>query len=351
MIKTNQLDIYNIHKVLNKINLTFNRNSIIKNINEQYWQYLGVDQIGSFLTCANEKYNHYSSIYIVSNRFIKFNDKIILAAQSLDTLTDYNSRGKGYFIKCANHNYEFIKNKGVNFVFGFPNKNSFGGFTSKLGWKSLDPVPFLFLPLNITYFIRKLKFLNFFNLTNYYFRKSFKFDEKVTIKEINIFSSDYDLLWEKFSDDIAISVIRNSKYLNWRFFNNPAEQYLIYSATFNNSLAGFIVINIKNKHGGKIGYVMELIFDPLYPFVASTLLSYAVNIFRSESVDCVLSWCFEHSISYKYFKKAGFYKLPKFLRQIELHFGYKIIKPSEELSIYLSNSKSWYISYSDSDTN
>lgn len=351
MIKTLFLDKSTILLAIKKINLTFSRNDITKYIDEQYWQYSGMGEIGGYFTYANERNNYYSSIYIVVKRFVKFQQKTISAAQSLDTLTDFDSRGKGFFIKCADRSYEFIKSNGVEFIFGFPNKNSFGGFTSKLGWKSLDPVPFLVLPLNITYFIRKLLTFGFMDLPNFYYVKKFKVDSKVIISEVNYFTSEYDSLWKKFSENIAISVVRNAEYLNWRFIDNPQEKYLIYCAMYDGYLAGFIVINIKIKHGGKIGYVMELIFDPSYPFIASSLLSYAVNKFRSESVDVVLSWCFDHSIPYPYFKKAGFYKLPNFLRQIELHFGYKIIKYDEILSEHLSNPRSWYLSYSDSDTN
>lgn len=351
MIKTLLLSKPNILLTLKKINFSFFRNGIDKSIDEQYWQYLGMSEIGGYLTYANEKDNYFSSIYIVVKRHFKFQKRVISAAQSLDTLTDFDSRGKGFFIKCANSSYHFIKNHGVDFIFGFPNKNSFGGFTSKLGWKSLDPVPFLFLPLNITYLIGKVPILNYINFPIFINSKKDKINNRVIITEVNNFTPDYDLLWERFSENISLSVVRNSEYLNWRFINNPQEQYSIYSAVYDNSLAGFIVINIKNKHGGKIGYVMELIFDPPYQFVASALLSYAVNKFRSESVDVALSWCFDHSIPYPCFRRAGFYKLPRFLRPIELHFGYKIIKHDETLSEHLSNPKSWYLSYSDSDTN
>jgi hypothetical protein len=351
MIITLDLCKKNILSFINKCNFTFIRNSINKSIDEQIWQYLGIDENGGYFTFANEEDDYFSSIYIVVKRLIKFQKQTILAAQSLDTLTDFNSRGKGFFVECAKSNYDFIENDGVSFVFGFPNKNSFGGFVSKLGWKSLDPVPFLFLPLNINYFIRRVKFLKFLKLPKFNFNNYIHQNDKLLINDLTLFTSEYDSLWDKFSSNISISVVRDSKYLNWRFIDNPTENYLIYSATYNDSLVGFIVINIKNKHDGKIGYVMELIFDPMYPFVPNSLLAYAINIFKSESVDVALAWCFEHSLPYPHLRKSGFYKLPIFLRQIELHFGYKILKCKNDLSEVLSNPKAWYISYSDSDTN
>ena len=274
MIESLSINKDNILSKLNKINLTYIRNGINKSFDEQYWQYIGIRGIGGFLTYANEKEYYFSSLYIVVKRIVKFQQMKILAAQSLDTLTDFESRGKGYFIKCAASNYKLIQDHGVDFIFGFPNKNSFGGFTSKLGWRSLDPVPFLFLPLNFNYFIHKIFFLKIIKFPNFFFRKKINVDSEVIIRKVKYFTIEYDSLWNKFSKNIQISVVRDSEYLNWRYIDNPNEQYLIYSAAYDDILAGFIVINIKNKHGGKIGYVMELIFDPSCPNIASSLLSY-----------------------------------------------------------------------------
>ncbi len=62
----------------------------------------------------------------------------VLVAQSGDTMTSPEHRMKGLFVKAAKKTYELAKKEGVQFVFGFPNENSFPGFKSKLDWEFID---------------------------------------------------------------------------------------------------------------------------------------------------------------------------------------------------------------------
>lgn len=71
---------------------------------------------------------------------IIFNGKKYLAAQSGDTMTHSRHTGKGLFIALATETYNYCKSIGVHLVFGFPNKNSYPGFTKKLGWIHFDDI-------------------------------------------------------------------------------------------------------------------------------------------------------------------------------------------------------------------
>lgn len=61
-----------------------------------------------------------------------------LCAQSGDTMTHPDHRGKGLFIKLAKATYELARESGIQFIFGFPNSNSYPGFVNKLGWTHLE---------------------------------------------------------------------------------------------------------------------------------------------------------------------------------------------------------------------
>lgn len=66
---------------------------------------------------------------------VKLDGQHILAAQSGDTVTHPNHRGKGLFIQLAQMTYELAKECGISFVFGYPNSSSYPGFVEKLGWE------------------------------------------------------------------------------------------------------------------------------------------------------------------------------------------------------------------------
>jgi len=71
---------------------------------------------------------------------ISHNNEKILTAQSGDTMTHSDHQGKGLFIELASLTYELAKENKINLVWGFPNKNSYKGFTTKLNWVDNGPL-------------------------------------------------------------------------------------------------------------------------------------------------------------------------------------------------------------------
>jgi hypothetical protein len=59
-------------------------------------------------------------------------------------MTHSNHRGNGLFTKLALETFNYCKDNGFHFVFGFPNDNSLPGFTKKLAWTHFDDItPYL----------------------------------------------------------------------------------------------------------------------------------------------------------------------------------------------------------------
>ena len=112
---------------------SFGANSSIESIKEKYnTSDFGLKNIG-FLAIDNNNDN--GAYYGVFPMRMTINNKDYLVAQSGDTMTAPEHRGKGLFIELAKKTYDLAKEKNIQFVFGFPNKNSFPGFQKKLEWK------------------------------------------------------------------------------------------------------------------------------------------------------------------------------------------------------------------------
>lgn len=93
--------------------------------------YTGVKHLGFIALDAN---GNAAAFYGVYPQWVEYQGKRYLAAQSGDTMTHPLHGGKGLFTKLAQLTYELAKNEGIQFVFGFPNKNSYPGFIKKLNW-------------------------------------------------------------------------------------------------------------------------------------------------------------------------------------------------------------------------
>ncbi len=93
--------------------------------------FAGLRDVGFFAMSQSGNPAAYYGVFPV---LFTYNEKDILAAQSGDTMTHSEHRGEGLFVNLAKHTYEFAKNNGVEFIFGFPNDQSYRGFV-KLNWQ------------------------------------------------------------------------------------------------------------------------------------------------------------------------------------------------------------------------
>jgi hypothetical protein len=80
---------------------------------------------------------------VIPCRF-RIRGEVHLAAQSADTMTHPDHRKKGLFIQLARLTYELARQEGIQFIFGFPNQNSYSGFV-KLKWHFVERPMQLFL--------------------------------------------------------------------------------------------------------------------------------------------------------------------------------------------------------------
>ena len=92
----------------------------------------GTELIG--FIAFDKKTNEAAGYYGVFPMLASISGKTVLVAQSGDTMTHPKHQGKGLFIHLAKITYELAGSEGIDFVFGFPNKNSYPGFKKKLDW-------------------------------------------------------------------------------------------------------------------------------------------------------------------------------------------------------------------------
>lgn len=335
----------------------FARNEDTKDPRLLKWQFLAnpvthADPTQLFTDFAVEPdTGHLGAIYATSPVELKIGPHRTVAVQSLDTLTDKNHRRKGLFNKMSAAVYARCKEAGVSLVYGFPNGASAPGFFSKSGWSRLDPVPFLVLPLRARYFLRKA------GLSSGIARFApdwlptrqppplLAANEEVAVQLV--LEPAVDALWESFSQPIRIGVIRDRKYLSWRL-KRPGGGYKVFAFRRAGELRGLAVTTLKEKHGGSIGYVMEVLHAPDDSRAGEVVLNAAIDDLAAQKCDAVLAWCLEHSPNRTTYRRVGFRTLPDWARPIELHFGALALDAPADAAV--GNRRNWYLSYLDSDT-
>ena len=331
--------------------LCFKKNGTDKDIENLQWLHQQNLADKNTIYYAMDK-EEVAAIYTAMPVVFKVQDQTVNALQSIDTMTDAAHRGKGLFPKLANRLYDDAQKDAYELVYGFPNENSAPGFFKKLQWVSFGEAPFLLKPLSINYFLRKILKVKGNQGEDkrheYALPANTTLSNNAVIKALAGFDMDYEDLWKASSKKIGVGVNRGADYMNWRYVNKPGEKYSIVGLFTNGKLEGIVVFTIKDKHGGRVGYIMELIYANEDHQAGIRLLKFAKSIFKKEKTDTVLAWCFEHSFNYKSYQKSGYFDLPIKFRPQHLFLGVRIF--NETRQDFTKDIKNWYISYSDSDT-
>jgi hypothetical protein len=326
----------------------FERNGTPRRLDALRWQYLE-NPTGELFVDLAVSDERIAAIYAVQPASVRVRGARMLAVQSVDTLVDAGFRGRGLFIKMAEAVYRRVREREGAFVYGFPNANSAPGFFHKLGWLSLDPVPFLVRPLRTAFVASKLPLARWLQ-----WLPDLRLPIGATrlratqeLRTMTELGPELGLLWERFASNEIVAVDRSPQYLRWRL-GKPGERYECLGVFEATQLVAFCAYTTVDKHGGRIGYVIELLHDPGRHETGAALLVESLRRMVAERADAVLAWAFEHSPNAKAYSKAGFLPLPERLRPIELHIG---VRPLDEpLTEVLSDRRNWYISYCDSDT-
>jgi GNAT superfamily N-acetyltransferase len=333
---------------------TFERNGSPRTLQHLKWQYLNNPTGKLYVDFAipQDDRSRAAAIYSVMPVHFRVSGQRMLGVQSLDTLTDADFRGKGLFTKLAQQVFERCRLEGVCCVYGFPNANSAPGFFRKLEWTRLDPVPFLVKPLRANYLLRRLEPLRSMasrlpQLPLALARRPL-LPRSQEIRPISKFGSEFDTLWERFAQGVGVAVHRDAQYLDWRLRQKPDQRYRVVGLYENGKLLAFCAFDVQDKHGGRVGYILELIHEPGRSAEGTRLLQEAIAEMSSDGAEVVLAWCLDHSANRPCFREEGFFPLPQRLRPITLHVGVRSLAAPVESN--LGNRRNWYLSYLDSDT-
>lgn len=316
------------------------------------WRYLENPTGQVFVDLAvDDDAGRVAGAYCVSPARFRVGGQKVLGVQSIDTLTDASYRGRGLFQRLAKSSYARCAERGAALVYGFPNGSSAFGFFERLGWSRLDPVPFLIRPLRAEYVARRLQAPAW--LADRIPRRPLIRTSAVApprgreLRVVTDFDEQFDGLWEAFASDVDVAVERDHRYLAWRFDANPIGRYKTIGLYERGELLAYTVFRVAKKHGGVVGYVMELLHRSGHWRDGRVALRQALVEMARAGADVALGWCLEHSPNRHAYRAEGFLTFPESLRPIELHFGARHLRAGRTA---ICNRRSWYLSYCDSDT-
>jgi len=203
------------------------------------------------------------------------------------------------------------------------------------------------MPVENAWF-KKLGF-NFFNklniLKNALAGSKFPY-QNIDIYEIDRFDERIDDFWRTVSEHYDFIIERRRDYLNWRFCDPRAGEFMIRQAEENGNILGYSVLNINKYHEDyPIGYIVDLLTIPDRFDALEALISDAVSYFDSNDIN-IINFQIVQGHSYEeIFKKHGFLN-----SRIQLFIGLEFKKMEKALKkLGKSNPSKIFLSWGDHD--
>lgn len=275
--------------------------------------------------------------YVVIPMRFKAYQKTVNGILSLNTLTRQIYTGQGIFTGLAKTVYQDGAEHGFQFCYGFPNPNSYPGFTKKLGFTDLGCVPLLLRPLNPKALVKQkvgstlLASLAFpFQL---YYKVKDRADDHYEVYPLTAFDlSEINAFWSKVQDKYPIMGIRDADYIRWRYFENPYRDYQIYGIHRKNSsqLIGYIVGRCTEVEGISSGMIVDFLVDPSVPAAGTLLLNRLLRFFVDNNMDLAGSLMLPHTEESRILKANGFITCPKALEPQPFPVIYRRLSPHGE---------------------
>lgn len=260
--------------------------------------------------------------YAVSPVIMSIKGREYLTALSMSTMTHTHYRNKGIFTTLASSLYRRLQDLGVVVIWGFPNNNSYHGFMTKLNWFPLAQAPKL-----ATSDVKRLTKVAGNNNSE--------------IIEVSQTDERFNKLWQSIDNRGINIVVRSSKYLKWRYIDNPVNKYKIFILPESDIIRGYSVVKIYFGNTLVSGEIVDLLATD--KDAASRLIKHSVDYLSLQGVERVTIWMNPAAKYYEIVREFGFMPVEELT-----HLGAMSNSPQIAPEL-ISDYDRWYVTMGDSD--
>lgn len=240
---------------------------------------------------------------------------------SLNTLTREEYRGQGIFTGLAKHVYDDATKAGYEFCYGMPNQNSYPGFMKKLGFSDIGSIPLLLRPLSPSDMIvekTKSRALSVFGKPFnglYNCKKNVSKNKNAQIKIVQLKNNNLNYIddfWNAIKNKYSVMMLRDSKYIKYRFLDIKHRQYYPYFAIKDGKPVAFSIGRIiPDVAGMTCGMLVDFLFADGEDEAGQVLLDYMLGFLQSKGACLVGGLMLAHTQESKLLKKNKFFTCPK----------------------------------------
>jgi len=168
----------------------------------------------------------------------------------------------------------------------------------------------------------------------------------LNIFETRCFDERIDAFWKQVSEKSSFIVERGRDYLNWKYYDPRAGNFVIRQVEENGHIIGYSVLNINRYHRDyPIGYIVDLITLPERPDVADALAKDAVRFFDSKNINIINCQVVKNHPHERIYKRHSFLD-----SRTKLHLFYNIYGKEDKIDkIKMAKASTIYFYWGDLD--
>ena len=234
------------------------------------------------------------------------------------TMTNPDYRGQGLFPLLAEDVYAHMKNAGMIFVFGFPNFRSHRTIVKNLAWHDIYEIPFFRLELT------SIKVAP---------------EPNGNVIRLNRFDDSFNGFWATARKNYPIIGFRDKDQLNWRYIDNPVEDYSILANVSGSGLLGYAVYK---QYKDEL-QIVDILTAKTEPKEGLALVFEMIRLAIEMKLNRVSMWLNLNTPLHRELEKFGFKNDAPIT-----YFGARILNNiiPEEMAYNMNN---WYLTMGDSD--
>lgn len=309
------------------------------------WKYLG-NPLGNAIVAIATAGDAVVSVVAASPKRIWLSGKTVLAFELGDFLTNENYRKQGLFSRLIELACREAGARGAPLIYVRPNDVAFPILAGKLSFfeaqrmdarryvvpsrtlsRKTGMPPSLFRATGMDTFFRSRCIPRFPG-------------GSVSVVATERFGEETDQLWAKASEGYEFAVVRDSRYLNWRFADCPTP-YKMWRALRDGRTAGFLVASANREN--TVGAIVDLFTEKNDVEAARALVATGMGSLLGSGVCLISTWTLQgsaESAAHGLLRRAF-----PFRNKRHLHLAFRILSP-KELSL---PSQQWHFTLGDSD--
>ncbi len=235
-----------------------------------------------------------------------------IAMVSVDTMTAPEYRRRGLLTQVGRIMYDHYREAGIPFVIGLINEQ-WGSRAPALGWTELFCLEWQIRPLRPAALLaRRFKLPALSQLTlpgalwNRFWDRHLRPDGSIQIRHVERAGPEFDALWQTCAHDAALSIVRDSAWVNWRYIAAPSYTYRVMLAERAGQAVGYVAYRLQESQGRKFGFIAELLTQRADVKARHTLVRYTLDQINGEGAEAALTQSVPGTWLYRTFRRAGF---------------------------------------------